>query len=190
MGKLGSYTFVSLEGYYKDSDNDIRWNKHGEEENAYAGENANATPGGGTLIFGRITYEMMAAFWPTKMAAEMLPEVARGMNNARKIVFSKTLNEVSWANTTLIKGDLVSEIQKLKSSTPHDMTILGSGSIVTQLAAHNLIDSYQIMLNPIAIGGGTPLFKGINPPINLRLTNTRTFRSGVVLLCYEPVVIK
>jgi dihydrofolate reductase len=187
MGKLGTFTFISIDGYYKDINNDFSWNKHGPEENAFAGENVNASPGGTTLVFGRVTYEMMASFWPTPMASEMLPDVARGMNNAHKIVFSKTLKKASWENTTVVNGNLIKEIKKLKDTTPHDLTILGSGSIVTQLAGHDLIDYYQIMLNPIAIGGGTPLFTGVNPPVNLKLTNTRIFKSGVVLLCYEPI---
>jgi dihydrofolate reductase len=185
MGKLSTYTFISLDGYYKGENNDISWNKHGQEENAFAGESANATPGGATLILGRVTYEMMASFWPTPMAAEMMPEVARGMNNARKIVFSKTLQDVSWKNTTLLKGDLFAEVKRLKETTPHDMTILGSGSIVTQLASYGLIDHFQIMLNPVTIGQGTSLFQGT--PLNMKLTNTRTFPSGVILLGYDPV---
>ena len=185
MGKIGTFTFVSLDGYYKGDNNDTSWNNHGEEENAFAAENANSNPSG-ILLFGRVTYQMMAGFWPTPMAMESIPVVAKAMNASRKIVFSKTLSAATWNNTQLIKGDLISEIQKLKDTPGADVTILGSGSIITQLAAHNLIDHYQIMLNPVAIGSGTPLFKDISR-LNLKLTKTRTFKSGVVLLSYECI---
>ena len=108
---------------HKDPD-DAEWN-------AFVAENAN---GGGQLLFGRITYEFMASYWPTPMAVENNPVVAERMNGMPKIVFSRTLDEASWNNTTLVKGDLVAEVRKLKKDAGADMAILGSGSIVSQLA--------------------------------------------------------
>ncbi|CAG0953247.1 partial dihydrofolate reductase, partial [Anaerolineae bacterium] len=115
------------------------------------------------------------------------PVVAEGMNKADKIVFSRTLNKVEWNNTRLVKDKMVEEIRKLKQMPGKDMTVLGSGSIVTQFAEQGLIDEYQIMIDPVAIGAGTPIFKGIKHKLDLKLVTTRTFRSGVVLLCYQPV---
>jgi dihydrofolate reductase len=129
---------------------------------------------------------MMENFWPTPIAMEMDPIVAKGMNESAKIVFSTTLKKVKWKNTTLIKKALVEEITKLKK-LPQDITILGSGSLVTQLADHELIDEFQIMIDPIALGKGTPMFKGLKKPLNLQLTDSKIFKSGTVLLNYQTI---
>src|SRR5690348_15859242 len=99
--------------------------------------------GGGVLVFGRITYEMMASFWPTPFAIENMPTIAKGMNNLPKVVFSRTLDHASWDNTTLITGDLAAEMRKLKQAPGEGMAILGSGTIVSQLTQEGLIDEYQ-----------------------------------------------
>ena len=109
------------------------------------------------------------------------------MNNADKIVFSRTLKRLEWRNTRLVKDNIVEEIKKRKKISGKDMTLLGSGSILTQFAEQDLIDEYQIMVDPVVLGDGTPIFKGIKHKLDLRLTMTRTFKSGVVLLCYQPV---
>ncbi len=182
MRKISSFTFITLNGCYKGSNEDISWHKHGEEEAAYSVESLKSM---NILIFGRVTYEMMASFWPTPMAIETSPFVAEGMNKAEKIVFSKTLDKVEWNNSRLIKGDIIDEIKKLKQEPGNNMTILGSGSIVTQLAENDLIDEYQIMIDPVVIANGTPIFNNISSNLNLKLVSTRTFTSGVVLLCYH-----
>jgi len=184
MRKLSSFTFITLDGYYKGENNDISWHKHGQEEGEFSAESLKNES---TLLFGRVTYEMMSSFWPSPMAFESFPEVAEGMNKAEKIVFSKTLNTVDWKNTKLIKGDLIEEIKTIKASPGNDLTILGSGSIVTQLADQGLIDEFQIMIDPLAIGAGTPLFQGLTHSLNLRLVSSRTFKSGVVLNSYESI---
>ena len=182
MGKLIAYNFTTLNGYFKGVDNDISWHRHGEEENGFAADNLEAKA---TLLFGRVTYEMMAGFWPTSIAADNMPEVAKGMNEAEKIVFSTTLENVDWENTTLVKGDLIEAVRKLKAIPGKVMTILGSGSIITQLAEARLIDEYQFMIDPVAIGKGTPSFQGLTQKLDLKLTAHRVFESGVVLLSYE-----
>lgn len=183
MRKLSAFTFITLNGFYKGTHEDISWHKHGREEADYSAESLQSE---NILIFGRVTYEMMASFWPTPMALESSPLVAEGMNRAEKIVFSATLENADWQNTRIISGGLIEAVKKLKQSPGNDMTILGSGSIVTQLAEQGLIDDYQIMVDPVAIGSGTPLFAGIPHPLNLKLISTRTFSSGVVLLNYRP----
>jgi len=183
MRKLNVFNFVTLNGYYKGLHEDISWHKHGGEEAEYSAEGAQSES---ILLFGRVTYEMMAGFWPTPLASETMPVVADGMNKSEKIVFSTTLKKAEWSNTRIIKSNIVEEIKKIKETPGKDMTILGSGSILTQFAEKGLIDEYQIMVDPVAIGDGIPIFKGIKLPLNLRLTNTRTFKSGVILLCYEP----
>ncbi|MBL0744572.1 dihydrofolate reductase family protein [Chryseolinea lacunae] len=183
MAKLVIFNFTTLNGYFKGPGNDTRWHKHGEEEGRYAAEAMNVGPV--ILLFGRITYEMMAGYWPTPMALESAPDVAKGMNSTQKIVFSRTLQKAGWQNTRLVKTDVVDEIKKLKKGNT-DMTVLGSGTLVTQLADAGLIDEYQFMIDPVALGDGTPTFKGLRMPLNLTHTKTHTFKSGVVLLCYAP----
>jgi dihydrofolate reductase len=130
---------------------------------------------------------MMHSFWTTKQAFETLPKVAEGMNKAEKIVFSNTLEVAAWQNTTLVKGNMIEEVKKLKQMPGNDMVILGSGNIISQLADHNLIDEYQILVNPLVLAQGTPLFNNLKHNVNLKLTNTRTFKNGNVLMNYEKV---
>jgi dihydrofolate reductase len=183
MGKLNSFTFITLDGYYKTLDGDISWHKHGGEEGSYSAESLQS---GNMLLFGRTTYEMMASFWPTPMAMDLFPVVAEGMNKAEKLVFSRTLENAAWENTRIVNGDILAEVKALKQKVSNDMTLLGSGSIVSQFAAAGLIDAYQIMIDPIAIGDGASLFKNISRQLHLRLVSSRIFNSGVVLLNYEP----
>ena len=185
MRKLVVFNMVSLDGFFVDSKGDMSWaHKHDAEWNTFVNENAN---GNGVLVFGRITYELMASYWPTPMALQNSPVVAKGMNEMPKIVFSRTLDKVSWSNTKLIKGDLAVEVRKLKQESGPDMVILGSGSIVSQLTQENLIDEYQLALSPIVLGKGRTLFEGVQEKMNLKRTNSRTFGNGTVFVCYQPV---
>ena len=183
MAKLSVFNFTTLNGYYAGPNGDISWHVHGGEENKYAEEGANSES---ILLFGRVTYQMMASYWPTPMAAKDNPAVAEGMNKSEKIVFSRTLKQADWANTRIVKDNMIDEVKKLKRKRGADLTILGSASIVTQLAEAGLIDTYQIMVDPVALGSGAPLFKGMKEKLDLKLTSSRVFKSGVVLLVYEP----
>ncbi len=185
MRKLSVFNNVSLDGFFTDRDGDMSW-AHAAgpdpEFDAYVAGNAGS---GGTLLFGRVTYQMMAAFWPSPMAAQQMPEVARGMNETSKIVFSRTLDRADWQNTRLIRGDLPAEIRKLKTESGSDMVILGSGSIVAQLAREGLIDSYTFVVCPVALGAGRSLFEGLTSPLPLRLAASRSFKNGKAMLSYE-----
>lgn len=183
MNKLTVFNFTTLNGFYKDSTNGIGWHNHDQDGDNHAADSMRTQS---TLLFGRVTYEMMASFWPTPMAMEQMPEVAKGMNTAQKIVFSRTLKKVTWKNTKIVSGDLVKEVKKLKKENDHDLTILGSGSIITQLADANLIDGYQIMIDPVALGSGTPIFHNLKKQLDLKLTSSKVYKSGVVMLDYEP----
>jgi dihydrofolate reductase len=186
MRKLIVFNQVSLDGYFVDAGGDMSWaHKDDPEWNAFASDNAS---GGGELVFGRITYEMMASFWPTPQAMQMMPAVAEGMNKSPKIVFSRTLDEAPWNSTRLIKGDIAAQMRKLKEETGPGLAILGSGSIVSQLAQAGLIDEYQFVTNPIVLGGGRTMFEGVKEKLRLKLINTRTFKNGNVLLRYEAGV--
>jgi dihydrofolate reductase len=109
------------------------------------------------------------------------------MNEIPKIVFSRTLDNASWSNTKLIKGDLAAEVRKLKQESGPDMVILGSGTIVSQLAQQSLIDEYQLAVNAIVLGKGRTLFEGVKGKLNLKLASSRTFGNGTVFACYQPV---
>lgn len=188
MRKLIVFNHMSLDGYFVDGDSDMSWAKADPQDaewDAFVSGNAS---GGGALVFGRITYELMASFWPTPFAIENMPIVADGMNRMPKVVFSKTLDHASWSNTTLVKSDPAAEIRKMKQAPGEDMVILGSGSIVSQLAQEGLIDEYQIVVNPIVLGKGRTMFDGVEGKLRLKLTKTWAFRNGNVLLCYEPTV--
>jgi dihydrofolate reductase len=129
---------------------------------------------------------MMASFWPTPAAAKHFPEVAEQMNKLPKVVFSRTLDEATWQNTRLVKGNLAGEVRKLKEESGDHMVIMGSGSIISQLAPENLIDEYQLVVNPIVLGAGRTMFDGLKERLKLKLTSSRTFGNGNVLLCYVP----
>lgn len=183
MRKLLVFNSVTLDGYFTDKNNDMSWaHKSDPEFDSFTEENAKS---GGELVFGRVTYEMMKSFWPTDNARKMFPVVAESMNNAKKIVFSRTLDKADWNNTRLLNGDLVEEVRKLKNEPGDQLVIMGSGSIVAQLTDAHLIDEYQMILNPIALGAGRTMFDGINDKLNLRLTATRAFKNGNVLMSYE-----
>ena len=186
MRKLVVFNHASVDGYFVDVKGDMSWAKadHQDAEwNAFVAENAS---GGGLLVFGRITYELMAGFWPTPFAMESMPIVAEGMNSMPKVVFSRTLDQAPWNNTRLVKGDMVAEVRKMKKEPGDDMVILGSGSIVSQLAPESLIDEYQVVVNPIVLGKGRTMFEGVKEKLILKLTKTRAFSNGNVFLCYEP----
>jgi dihydrofolate reductase len=183
--KLIVFNQVSLDGYFVDANGDMSWaHKNDPEWNEFTASNAS---GNGVLVFGRITYDLMASFWPTPIAAKTMPEVAQAMNQMEKIVFSRTLGKATWNNTKLVKDDLPAEIRKLKIASGNAMVIMGSGTIVSQLAQENLIDEYQLVVNPLVLGKGRSMFQGVTRPLNLKRTNCRAFANGNVFLCYESV---
>lgn len=183
MRKLTVFNFMTLDGYFEGPEKgDLSWHRHGAEESDFA---IHMLKTGNTLLFGRITYDHMAGYWPTPMALQQAPELAAGMNNADKIVFSRTLEKASWKNTRLIKSDIVETIRKMKNTSGHDMTLLGSGSILTQFAAAGLFDAYEFMIDPVALGKGSSIFKGMTTQLDLELVQAKTFKSGTVLLQYQ-----
>ncbi len=184
MRKLICYESISLDGFFADHSGDMSWaHKRDDEWNAFVASNAS---GGGTLVFGRKTYDLMAGYWPTPMAKQNSPHVADHMNNLKKIVFSKSMTTAAWKNTTLLKGDLATEVRTLKQQDGEGMCILGSGQIVSQLSQEGLIDEYQIALSAIILGKGRTLFEGVTRKLNLKLTGSRAFKNGNVFLTYEP----
>lgn len=182
MRKLSVFNQVSLDGYFVDAGGDMSWaHKQDAEWNEFTSSNAG---GGGELLFGRVTYEMMKSFWPSPQAMQAMPEVAKQMNALPKVVFSTTLKEADWNNTKLVKSNIADEVRKMKNESGRDMVIMGSGTIVGQFAKEGLIDEYQIVVNPMVLGSGRTMFDGVKDRANLKLTNTRAFANGNVLLQY------
>jgi dihydrofolate reductase len=182
--KLSVFNSVTLDGYFTDKTGDMSWahQQYDPEWTAFTAENAKS---GGELLFGRITYDLMASFWPTAAGANAFPEVAEGINKAPKVVFSKTMDKASWNNTRVVKGDLAEEVRKLKEEPGDDMVIMGSGTIIAQLAPQGLIDEYQMVVNAIVLGKGRTMFEGIDDKLKLNLASSRAFKNGNVLLVYK-----
>ena len=180
---LSVFNHVSLDGYFTDAAGDMSWARNQEPE--WLKFKSESAGGEAVLVFGRKTYEMMARFWPTPAAMQAMPEVAEGMNRMRKVVFSRTLTQVTWQNTELVKGDLATETAQLKSEPGPNMVILGSGEIVAQLTQAALIDDYQIVSVPVVLGAGRTLFQGVTGKPWLKLTRTRSFPNGFVASWYS-----
>ncbi len=184
MRKVIVFNQVSLDGFIADANGNMQWAHRSDPEwNAFVAENAK---GDAAFLFGRKTYDLMASYWPTPMAAKNNPVVADCMNAMPKVVVSKTMDKASWNNTRVLNGDLVKEVKKLKNESGPDFVIFGSGTIVSQLADAGLIDEYQFALNPIALGKGKGMFDGLKQRVALKLTKSRAFGNGNVFLCYEP----
>ena len=186
MRKLSVFNSISLDGFFTDEHNSLEWaHRYGSdpEYGAWIGENARS--GGGALVFGRKTYDMMVSYWPSPQAKKDNPVVAEGMNAAPKIVFSRRLESSAWTNTRMIKGDAVAEMKKLPAGDGSDLVLMGSGQIVAQLAAAGLVDSYTLPVVPVVLGKGRTMFDGVARPFDLTLRGTRSFKNGIVVLSYE-----
>jgi dihydrofolate reductase len=187
MRRLVVFNQVTLDGYIADVNGDMSWahNANADAEwDAFVADNARA---GGLLLFGRITYELMASYWPTPLATQNAPTVAEQMNALPKVVFSRTLDKASWNNTRLVRDGLAAEVRRMKGESDTDLAILGSGSIVSQLAQERLVDEFQVVVNPVVLGGGKTMFEGLRGTLALKRIRTRSFGNGNVLLCYEPM---
>ena len=184
MRRLKVFNLVTLDGYFAGEGGDISWHHVDAEFQELANAAANS---GSTLLFGRKTYQLMAGYWPSPEALRDDPVIAAGMNSSEKIVFSRSLERADWHNTRLVKDDLLGEVRRLKAGTGNDLTLLGSGSIVAQLAAAELIDEYQLLLNPVALGAGRTMFEGLDRRLDFKLIRTRVFGNGNLLVCYEPI---
>ena len=188
MPKLMVFNNISLDGYFVDAHGDMSFANNPRpdpEWDAFVAGNASGS--GGVMVFGRVTYDLMASYWPTPIAASSMPVVAERMNSARKVVFSRTMDQATWMNTRLVKNDLPGEIRKLKKEAGGDLIIFGSGSIVSQLAQLGLIDEYQIIVTPVVLGKGRTMFEGLNEKLLLKLNKSRSFANGNVWLSYELI---
>jgi dihydrofolate reductase len=177
MRKLIVSNMMSLDGFFEGPNHELNWHLVDHEFVAYAADMLRSVD---TILFGRTTYELMANYWPNAPH----DDVAEKMNGLPKIVFSKTLDKAGWNNCRLVRGDAVEEVSRLKQLPGKDMVILGSAMLASDLLQRGMIDEYRVILNPIFIGAGTPLFKGIERGVKLNLRETKLLRSGVVILYY------
>jgi dihydrofolate reductase len=182
MRNVFLFMMVTLDGFFEGPDHSIDWHNVDKEFNDFAIDQLNEVD---TLLFGRVTYEGMARYWPTPIARENDPAVAEKMNALPKIVFSRTLDRAEWTNSRLVKENIAEEISKLKQQPGRDLAIFGSANLTMSLLQMGLVDELRLMVNPVVLGKGKPLFEDIHERLNLKLIKTRVFRSGNVLLCYQ-----
>jgi len=182
MSKLIMFNLVTLDGLFAGTSGEIDWHNVDDEFHEFARAQLDSADG---LLFGRVTYQLMASYWPTPDAAAQAPAIATRMNSISKIVVSRILASVDWSNSRLIKQDIQQEISNLKRQPGKDLLLLGSADLASTLTKLRLIDEYRIMVNPVVLGKGQPLFKNVNQKVAFKLLSTRVFHSGNVLLCYE-----
>jgi dihydrofolate reductase len=181
--KLLSFMVVTLDGYYEGPNGEFDWPNVDDQFNEFAISQLNDID---TLVFGRVTYEGMASYWPTPAAVEGNPAVADRMNSIPKIVFSATLDTTDWENTTLIKGNVADAITELKQQPGKALAMFGSPHLTVSLLEQGLVDELRVMVQPILLGAGKSLFAGLNHRVPVTLETTTTFSSGNVLLSYRP----
>lgn len=183
MRRVMVSNYVSLDGFFAGPGGEIDWFVWDDETAGYMKGLMNSID---TILFGRVTYELMASYWPTAGPPAEDPIITDFMNKTPKIVFSRTLKKVEWNNSRLVKDNVADEVSRMKQEPGTDMVIYGSGSIVSAFAQAGLIDDYRIFVNPVVLGDGKTMFRGLRERLKLRLSSTMTFRCGVVLLHYEP----
>jgi len=181
MGKLIMWNLVTLDGFFEGPKSwDLDWHDSvwGGELEEYSVEQSRST---GMLLFGRVTYEGMAVYWPSQKG-----DIADFMNTIPKVVFSRTLKKADWNNTRLVKEDAVEEVAKLKRQTAKNLFVFGSANLSSTLLDHGLFDEIDLALAPVILGRGTPLFKANPDQVRMKLLEARPLNSGGVILRYEP----
>lgn len=174
---------VSLDGFIEGLNKDIEWHVWDEEMNKYMNDFFTIVD---TIILGRVAYQLLADFWPTSAADKEDPTITHYMNKLPKIVFSKTLSAIEWNNSRLVKDNIEEELLNLKKQRGKNMVIFGGADIASTFMHHDLIDEYRIIVNPVVLGSGNPLFKNTMNKLDLKLINTKIFNCGNVLLHYKP----
>jgi dihydrofolate reductase len=181
MRKIIVREMITVDGFFAGVNGEIDWHQVDEEFNA---DSAEFLEGVDTLIFGRVTYDLMASYWPTEEVMKEDPIIAGKMNSLEKIVFSKTVEKSDWNNTKMHLDIKKDEIEKLKQSPGKDIAIFGSGTIVSVFAELGLIDEYIFVVNPMILGKGKTLFADIGNKLGLKLVKTKEFKSGNIALTY------
>jgi dihydrofolate reductase len=180
MARLIMWNLMTLDGFVEGLNRDISWHLDvwGDELERLSIDQLKSAGG---LMFGRVTYELMANYWPNA-GGEV--EVADFMNALPKYVFSRTLTRSDWHNTQLFNDDLPATVARLKRENAKDIFLFGSADLAASLIPHGLIDEFRIAVNPILLGGGSPLFKP-GERLKLKLLDAKTHSTGIVLLRYH-----
>jgi dihydrofolate reductase len=182
MNKIIVSNLVTVDGFIAGANGELDWFRADDEFLGYSRDLCRSIS---AILFGRRTYQMMAAYWPTDEALENDPIVAERMNNLPKVVVSKTLSKPTWNNSRLVSDRVMEKVQELKDTADGDIAILGSGELVSSLLPHGLIDELRLFVHPVILGRGRPEYSGIADTIDLNFTRARPFQSGVVMLVYE-----
>ena len=180
MRRLILQTSVSIDGYVAALDGSHPWGE-GSEDEAFKRWILDSVWAAGAHLMGRVTYEEMAAFWPTSTS-----EYARPMNEIPKVVFSRTLERADWPETRIARGDLSEEIGSLKREAGNDLIAYGGATLDQGLSRLGLVDEYRLMVQPAALGAGLPLFKDLSAPLHLELVEATTYATGVAIHVYRP----
>lgn len=187
MRKVVLLEHVSLDGFVSGPNGEMDWIRFDDDLVDYF---APLTDNADSVIFGRVTYQMMAGYWPTAAekpgATRHDIDHARWVNAATKLVFSRTLTELTWRNSRLISEDIGGAMAEIKRQAGRNLMMYGSAALAKEFMQLGLIDEFRLNVNPVILGAGTPLF-GKSGPIDLNLTEAKTFASGVVGLCYNKV---
>lgn len=184
MRKLFCFISTTVDGYYEGPNQEF---DHWTVDDAFLEFSVSQLRDVGVLLFGRVTYEGMAAYCPTDEARRDTGEIADLMNDLPKIVFSTTLTEpLAWRNTRLVGADLAGAISALKREPGRDLAVLGSPRLTVGLLDQGLVDERRVMVNPTLLGAGPSLFHGLTRRVGLELLQASAFRSGNVLLTYRP----
>lgn len=169
---------VSIDGYFEGPNGELDWHLVDNEFMDYAASLLRSVAG---MIYGRKTYEHMAAYWPTAP----MDGISERMNALPKLVFSRTLVHAGWNNTRIVATDAASEVRRLKDAGAGDHVIFGSSELVSKLLLDGLIDEYRMIVNPVILGRGKPQLTGVMERIPLRLGKVQNLSSGVVILFYH-----
>jgi dihydrofolate reductase len=184
MRKIVVHMGVSLDGFFEGPDRDISWHHMDDEMHASINEYLAGTS---AFLFGRVTHQLMADFWPAADqdpgVSEPVREFAGVYRRIPRIVFSRTLEQDEWASSVHREVD-PEEIRSLQQQPGGDMTI-GGAELIEAFRRHDLVDEYRLFVNPVLLGRGRRLFGPSGAPTDLRLVETRTFGNGVVLLRHE-----
>jgi dihydrofolate reductase len=183
MKKLVVSNLVTLDGLIAGVNGELDWFRADEEFLGYARDLCRSIGG---ILFGRRTYQMMAAYWPTDEAAKNDPIVAERMNNLPKFVVSKTLSGLEWNNARLVREPVVEGVREIKETADGDVAVFGSGELVSSLLQHGLIDELRLFVHPVILGRGQPEFSGMTRRVELNFVGARPFKSGMMMLTYEP----
>ena len=187
MGKIIALIHMSLDGYMADPEGQINWIAMDGELSDYVTEMRQGAAG---TLYGRTTYQMMDPYWPNVLKnpgnfPQWQVEYAEWVDKAIKVVVSKTLPQVSWNNTRIIRDNVEHEIRRIKDELDGHLLLLASATLVSALLPLGLIDELVTTVTPIVLGAGRPFFAGLKDRVPLVLKDTRTFSSGVVGLHYQ-----